>query len=166
MDEKISYLYFEVTNIWKSFCEEHNQLLDITCEEYSLLLKNKIDELEVKIIEKNKIIQKIKSLESLRQKIIDEINNLNTEVNKPKIKSVKDLYNFISGLEIEVENKHFFRFNSFLVDIIEKIQEQNKRNQLFINKAIGSLKQIRVEALGKKNFSTYSAKGSTVSSIT
>jgi flagellar biosynthesis/type III secretory pathway chaperone len=72
----------------------------------------------------------------------------------------------MQAYEVEKNQKHLFRFNALLIDIIEKIQTQNKRNQLFINKALLSLKQIRIEATGKKNYSLYTSKGSAISTST
>ncbi len=163
MNEKLATLYFEVTTLWKQFCEEHNELFNLTCDEYSLLLKSDLELLEEKIAEKNECIKRIGTLELVRRDLITELNSLYPE---KKIDSVSGLIEVMSKYEIESNQKHLFRFNALLIDIIEKIQAQNKRNQLFINKALHSLQQIRIEATGKKNFSTYSAKGSAVNTST
>lgn len=163
MKEKLETLYFEVTSLWKQLCEEHNELFNLTCDEYSLLLKSELESLEEKIIEKNECIQRIGTLELVRRELIKDLSALYP--NK-KIDSVSSLIEVLSAYEVESNQKHLFRFNALLIDIIEKIQAQNKRNQLFINKALHSLQQIRLEASGKKNFSTYSAKGSAVNTRT
>lgn len=163
MNEKLAILYFEVTDLWKRLCEEHNELFNITCEEYSLLLKSELSLLEEKLVEKNKIILQISALETVRRELIKELNSLFPE---KEIDSVSMLLEIMKTYEVESKQKHLFRFNALLIDIIEKIQVQNKRNQLFINKALVSLKQIRIEATGKKNYSTYSANGSALSSST
>ena len=163
MNEKLAILYFEVTDLWKRLCEEHNDLFNITCDEYSLLLKSELSLLEEKLVEKNLIISRISTLESVRRELIKELNLLMPEM---EIDSVSKLIAIMRNYEVENQQKHLFRFNALLIDIIEKIQAQNKRNQLFINKALLSLKQIRIEATGKKNFSTYSSKGSALSSST
>jgi flagellar biosynthesis/type III secretory pathway chaperone len=163
MNEKLAILYFEVTDLWKSLCEEHNELFNITCDEYSLLLGSELSLLEDKLIEKNDIILRISALETVRRELIKELNSLFPEKN---IDSVSQLLEVMKTYEVENKQKHLFRFNALLIDIIEKIQSQNKRNQLFINKALLSLKQIRIEATGKKNFSTYSSRGSALSSST
>lgn len=160
MNEKLEILYFQVTELWKQFCEEHHRLFDLTCDEYSLLLKSDLDALEEKISEKNSCIERISTLEMIRRDLIEEIHSAFPEKN---IRNVAELISLMSEYEIETNQKHLFRFNALLIDIIEKIQAQNKRNQLFINKALHSLQQIRLEASGKKEFSTYSANGSTVS---
>jgi flagellar biosynthesis/type III secretory pathway chaperone len=161
--EKLAVYYFQVTDLWKRLCEEHSLLFDVTCDEYSLLLSSELDSLEDKIKEKEEIVRTISKLELTRKELI---NDLVTEFPETKIESVSALLEFMRNYEIEKNEKHLFRFNALLIDIIEKIQAQNKRNQLFINKALYSLKQIRMEALGQKNYSTYSAKGSAISSST
>jgi flagellar biosynthesis/type III secretory pathway chaperone len=163
MNEKLAILYFEVTDLWKRLCEEHNDLFNITCDEYSLLLSSELSLLEEKLVEKNNIILRISALETVRRELIKELNSILPE---QKIDSVSQLLEVMKTYEVESKQKHLFRFNALLIDIIEKIQAQNKRNQLFINKALLSLKQIRIEATGKKNYSTYSSKGSALSSST
>ena len=163
MNDKLAILYFEVTDLWKRLCEEHNVLFSVTCDEYSLLLNSQLDLLEEKLVEKNEVILRISALETIRREIIVELNGLVPEKN---IDSVSKLIEVMRSYEVEKNQKHLFRFNALLIDIIEKIQAQNKRNQLFINKALLSLKQIRIEATGKKNYSTYTSKGSAISSST
>ena len=163
MNDRLAILYFEVTDLWKRLCEEHNELFNVTCDEYSLLLRSELDLLEENLEEKNQIILRIGALETIRRELIADLNTLLPEKN---IDSVSALLEVMKAYEVEKNQKHLFRFNALLIDIIEKIQAQNKRNQLFINKALLSLKQIRIEATGKKNFSTYSAKGSAISSST
>lgn len=162
-EQKLALLYFEITDLWKRFCEEHSELFNLTCDEYSLLLNSDLELLNDKILEKEIVIKNISRLEIMRREIISEINNLYPEKN---IDSVSKLLTFMTNYEIEKKEKHLFRFNALLIDMIEKIQAQNKRNQLFINKALISLKEIRMEALGQKNYSVYTAKGSAVSKST
>jgi flagellar biosynthesis/type III secretory pathway chaperone len=163
MKDKLAPLYFEITNLWKQFCEEHNELFSITCDEYSLLLASELDLLDEKIAEKNECIQRIGTLEFVRRDLINDLAKIYPD---QKIDSVSKLLEIMSKYEVESNQKHLFRFNALLIDIIEKIQAQNKRNQLFINKALHSLQQIRLEASGKKQFSSYSKNGSAVSSST
>jgi flagellar biosynthesis/type III secretory pathway chaperone len=162
-NERMALFYFEITDLWKRLCEEHNELFNLTCDEYSLLLKSELDELEEKIIEKNITIKKIHNLELIRRQIM---NDLSQFLPNEKIDSVSDLLRIMNQYPVEKKEKHLFRFNALLIDIIEKVQAQNKRNQLFINKALQSLQQIRHDVLGKKSFSTYSSRGSAVSTST
>jgi flagellar biosynthesis/type III secretory pathway chaperone len=163
MNDKLAILYFEVTDLWKRFCEEHNMLFNVTCDEYTLLLSSQLDLLEEKLIEKNEIILRIGILENIRRDLIIELNSI---MIGSEIDSVSKLIEIMRTYEVEKNQKHLFRFNALLIDVIEKIQAQNKRNQLFINKALISLKQIRIEATGKKNYSSYTSSGSATSSST
>ncbi len=149
-------LYWKVTDLWKRFCEEHTALLDKTSEEYTYLLSSDLDKLENCIEEKNQTLNAIHHLEEIRQELIKELNQI---LGEEKVKSVSDLIKTMNEFEIEKKQKHLFRFNALLIDLIEKIQSQNKKNQLFINKALHSLKSIREEALGTKSYSSYNSKG-------
>ena len=51
--------------------------------------------------------------------------------------------------------------NALLIDIVQKIQEQNKKNQMFLNRAMLSLREIKQGFTGKKTYSTYGADGMT-----
>ena len=157
----LAILYFQTTDIWKRMCEEHMDLFNVTCDEYTLLLNSEIDQLESKVKEKEQTILRIKALEEIRQEIIVELSKT---LNK-KIESVSQLLEVMTAYEVEKKEKHLFRFNALLIDMIEKIQAQNKKNQLFINKALRSLKEIRMEAMGEKNYQTYTAKGGTSNSL-
>lgn len=150
-------LYFQITDLWRRLCEEHSTLFDLTCDEYSLLLKSDLDLIEAKTAEKEEVITRINLLERMRAEIIE---NLDKHAGK-KFESISELINYMSDLSFEKEQKHLMRFNALLLDIIEKIQAQNKKNQMFINKAILSLRELRQDALGNKNYSTYNSKGST-----
>lgn len=159
--EVLAILYFQTTDVWKRMCEEHMELFNITCDEYTLLLNSEIDQLEAKIKEKEETISRIKALEDIRQDIISEL----AKIKNTEISSVSTLLEVMTAYEVEKKEKHLFRFNALLIDMIEKIQNQNKKNQLFINKALRSLKEIRMEAMGEKNYQTYTAKGGTSNSI-
>ncbi len=155
---KFELQYFQVTEIWKRFCELHNELLDITFDEYSMLLESNIESLTEKVKLKEIKIQEIASVEKLRAQLIIEISD-NIEVENG-VNSVSDLLRIMCQTKHEEESHYLTRFNNLLIDIIEKIQEQNKRNQMFINKALISLKDIRLEAMGNKSYQTYNSTGS------
>lgn len=157
----LAILYFQTTDIWKRMCEEHMDLFNITCDEYTLLLNSEIEQLEVKVKEKEQVIQRIKDIEDIRQDLIKELS----KIRGADIDSVSKLLEIMTAYEVEKKEKHLFRFNALLIDMIEKIQAQNKKNQLFINKALRSLKEIRMEAMGEKSYQTYTAKGGTSNSL-
>jgi flagellar biosynthesis/type III secretory pathway chaperone len=161
--DRMAIFYFEVTDLWKRLCEEHMELFNLTCDEYSLLLSSQLEELEEKLVEKNKVIKNINHLEKVRRDLISDLNDFLPSQN---IDSVSGLLEVMNQYSVELKEKHLFRFNALLIDLIEKIQAQNKRNQLFINKALHSLKEIRQDVLGKKSYSTYTSRGSAVSTST
>ena len=159
MDQVYSIHYFRVTDLWKKLCEAHQQLLELTFDEYSLLLGSQIEELELKIEEKNDLISYISKLDSRRHEAIALINKDLKKSGSRLIENVTDLIITMKDFELAKDQHHLRRFNALLIDIIEKIQSQNKKNQLFINKALMSLREIREDAIGTKNYSTYNAKG-------
>ncbi len=159
MDQVYSIHYFRVTDLWKKLCEAHQQLLELTFDEYSLLLGSQIEELEEKIEDKNELIAFIAKLDNERKEAITLLNKDLKSNGAKQIQNVADLIITMKDYESKKDQHHLRRFNALLIDIIEKIQAQNKKNQLFINKALMSLREIREDAVGKKNYSTYNAKG-------
>lgn len=157
-----SILYFQITDVWKRHCELHSELFDLTCDEYSLLLKSDLDNLEKKIEEKNYILSVIRDNEIIRDEVVAKIK---TSSNEKEVTNIKDVISFFSDFEPEMKDKHLYRFNELLIDIIGKIQDQNKKNQIFINKAINSLRAIREDATGKQTVNTYNAQGKTQSRL-
>ncbi|OIQ18253.1 MAG: hypothetical protein BM556_08300 [Bacteriovorax sp. MedPE-SWde] len=154
--QRLKVYYFQITDIWKRHCELHSELFDLTCDEYALLLESDLDNLEEKITQKNNLIATIKLNDEERSRLLTDLAKAYPE---SKIEKVTDLITFFGEFPAEKESKHLFRFNALLLDIISKIQTQNKKNQLFINKAINSLRNIREEATGTTTVSTYNAKG-------
>lgn len=152
-------LYLQIVEIWQKFCELHGHLYQLTCDEYSLFLASKIDEVEKVLEKKVATIQEIKNIELGRK---DLIENLNRCVGPDKvISSVGDLVIMFQRYEDQKGQHYLQRYNDLLIDIIEKIQEQNKRNQLFVNKSLLSLKEIREGLMGVKSFNIYNSQGVT-----
>lgn len=146
--------YFRITDLWKRLCELHNDLFDLTAEEYSHLLSSDFDEIERVTNEKNELIQEIANIDKIRQDLIQDLRSQGAVVD-----DASQLVNYFQDCPPEKTGKHLWRFNQLLVDIIQKIQDQNKKNQLFINKAIISLRDIRHGALGEEKHYVYNAKG-------
>ena len=161
--ETLEMIYFRVTDLWQRLCEKHTTLLNLTFDEYALLLESDLEKLDTKTEEKEKTNNEVIALEKVRAQIIDELNQFLMSKNLDPIESVSDLIMVMDIYEKKNDQRHLFRFNSLLIDLIEKIQEQNKKNQLFINKALLSLKQIREEVMGDKNYSTYNNRGASTS---
>ncbi len=157
-DNNIIIFYFQVTDIWKRFCEAHQELFELTCDEYHCLIKNNIEELNIIIEKKQTHMEYINSINNLRENIITDINLTYKDAN---IDNVKDLLSFMLATDIERDEKHLQRFNNFLISTIEKIQSQNMTNQQFLQKAMTSIEDVRESLLGKNKFQTYNAKGKT-----
>jgi len=155
--ERLELYYFQIIDLWKRFCEYHSKLYDLTTEEYSHLLSSDITSLEEVIKEKEDLINQIGSLEGIRQDLIDQINSKYTTNNK--INSIADLLIFMQVLEEKQEEKFLEKYNLLLIDIISNIQEQNKTNQLFLNKAIHSLQELREDMTGTTSYKTYDSQG-------
>ena len=156
--------YWRSTEIWKRFCDIHSELLDITLEEYNALLEHDLDKIEKKTSEKKNLIEKINTLNKERITLIDDINKTLSD-KKDIIKNVSDLLNKMTSLTVGKEKKSLLQFNSILIDLIGKIQNQNKKNHLFINKAVSSIEAIQSNFYNNSPFKNYDSKGIPVNSI-
>src|SRR3989338_10330430 len=141
MNEILRFKIEETFILWQEFCQLHNNLYKFTCDEYIHLLSSDIDKLESTLAEKDQIILDIKLLEEKRLTLIQEINAI-LPTDK-KIEKVSQLIRLISETENNKGETRIEKLNKLLVDIIEKIQSQNKKNQLFLNKAILSLQDLK-----------------------
>ena len=145
-------------DIWREFCEKHTALYDFTCEEYIHLLASDIDKLNETLVEKKELLNFINSLDEIRSQTTDEIMSLLGQNEAPKKLNVL-LATLKENNEVAVADQ-IEKLNLILLDIIEKIQAQNKKNQIFLNKAIHSLKELKDSFGGKTSkYKTYSAKG-------
>ena len=156
MGKTLEAFYFRATDLWKKLCEQHTLLLDYTFDEYALLLGSEIEKLEEKLKNKKAVVDRIKSLDLLREELVREINN---DILDAGVFNASTFLSLMKKHESKTKTEHLSKYNALLGDMIKKIKTQNKRNQLFINKALLSLKEIREGAMGKKTFSTYNAKG-------
>lgn len=160
--DKLSTLYFQFTDIWKRFCELHNNLFFLSLDEYSLLLSSDIDALTVKQEEKTAVIQQISELEKIRSACFKEIQT----ISNVELHNFRDVVDFFKlKVEEEKTHHHLERFNNLLIDLIEKLKSQNKKTQIFINKAVHSLQTIREEAMGVKSAPIYNNKGMATKSM-
>jgi len=157
-DTKLLY-YHQVIGVWESFCQLHTRLFDLACEEYLTLLESDIDKLEGMLPIKEEIIAKIGELDKERTELIDTLNQAKLFTNP--ITRAGELLNAFAELDSEASVPALRNLNGLLIDIIEKIQDQNRKNQLFLNKAMLSLKDVKRGFSGKKTYTTYGADGLT-----
>lgn len=158
MEEK-KLCYHQVLTVWEGFCSLHSQLFDIACDEYLALLASDIEKLEELLPVKEEIIAKIGELDFERNELVEKINN--SELTLSPLVKASELITFFQDIESESGINALKNLNSLLIDIIEKIQEQNKKNQVFLNKAMISLRDLKRGFKGQKVYSTYGADGRT-----
>lgn len=158
LDEKKLY-YQHVVSVWEGFCHLHKNLYDLTCDEYLTLLESDIDKLETMLPIKEEIISKIAELEKDRAELIEKLNE--TALFSTRITRAGELLTAFSEIDQQAAIPALKNFNSLLIDIIQKIQEQNKKNQQFLNKAMLSLREVKQGFTGKKQYTTYGADGQT-----
>lgn len=154
--------YFRVTDLWRRLCEAHNQVYKITCKEYDALLSNDIELLNSIVEEKEVYVGHINALEGLRQDIIEDINS--RIPSDHRLTTASTLIGFFEAYEKNFSESYLESFNELLLDILQKIKFQNKKNQIFINKAMISLEKLKKEALGLKDVTTYKNDGKTQTS--
>jgi len=162
MDNRLAEkkLYYQRTLIiWESFCQLHKELFELTCDEYMTLLESDIEKLEKMIPLKEEIISKIAELERERSSLIDTLNS--TTLFSTRIERAGDLLTVFSEVEGNTDIPALRNLHSLLIDIVQKIQEQNRKNQMFLNKAMLSLRDIKQGFTEKKQFTTYGADGQT-----
>lgn len=163
MDSKASArkLYYQsAIHVWESFCQLHKDLFDLSCDEYLTLLASDIDKLETMLPVKEEIIAKIGELEKDRAELIEKINA--SEYFDVDVKRAGDLLTAFADLESQTGISALRNLNSLLIDMIQKIQEQNKKNQMFLNRAMRSINELKAGfSGGKKVYTTYGADGMT-----
>ena len=157
-DEKKLY-YHSVVSVWEGFCHLHKELYDLTCDEYLTLLSSDVDKLEHMLPLKEEIISKISVLENERKDLIESINA--SKIFTKNILKSSDLLIVFSEIDQGSAMPALKNLNALLIDIVQKIQEQNKKNQMFLNRAMLSLREIKQGFTGKKTYSTYGADGMT-----
>lgn len=158
MDEKKLY-YQQALTVWEGFCHLHTELYDLTCDEYLTLLSSDVDKLETMLPLKEEIIGRISALEAERSHLIERLNRSNL-FSEDIVKS-GDLLHAFSEIDQLTGLPALRNLNSLLIDIIHRIQDQNKKNQMFLNKAMLSLREVKQGFTGKKTFTTYGADGMT-----
>jgi flagellar biosynthesis/type III secretory pathway chaperone len=148
--------YNQVIQIWQLLCELHSHLYQITCNEYTFLLNSNMEKIEESLNEKEATIEKIKKVELARSNLIAKINETLSEENK--LKSAGQLSLYFANFPKEVRDHFFSNYNSLLIEIIEKIQEQNKKNQVLLGRGLSYFKQMKELVNGAK-LTIYNSQG-------
>jgi flagellar biosynthesis/type III secretory pathway chaperone len=159
-DELLKLRFDQFCNIWQSLCQLHTDLFDLSCDEYVHLLASNIEGLDETVVQKNELLEKIDALDLERSLLLEKLNKeelLDSPVDKASV-LIKE---FFTKKEI-IKADQLEKLNLLLIDIIENIQKQNKKNQLFLNKAMMSLNDLKDSFTGQKTITTYGPQGKTI----
>ena len=159
MDERLRLYHQSAVELWEQFCKLHQELYENTCDEYQALLSGEIEGLEELIARKENVMQRINAVEAHRSELIAALNR--DGLTSQPISNVSGLLQLLRPVEETLPIPALKNLNALLIDVITRIQEQNKRNQIFLNRAMLSLKDIREGFSGKKQYTTYGANGMT-----
>lgn len=152
-----------IADLWQEQCSLHTRLFELTCDEYTHLLASDMDELDESIEQKSIVIKDIEKLDKQRQALVKELNAQWEDAN---IFKVNTLVEFLKANGQNNNAERIEKLNLVLIDIVEKVQAQNKKNQVFLNKALISLRELKESfSGGKKQFKTYGSNGVTRSTL-
>ncbi len=155
-----------IKNHWKALCENHIILYNQTKKEYSLLIESNITKLEEILQIKSKIIININNINNQRNKaILSFINELKEENSSIEINNFQDLVDNVKSKSDTNYINELIELNNMLIKVIKKIQIQNKKNQLLLNKSIIFINSLKDEFLGKNSSFIYKKKGSDINLI-
>ena len=159
-DDTLRLYHQQAVEVWENFCRLHRDLYELTCEEYAALLSGEVEQLEAVIPKKESLMADIASWDDIRVSLITALNDSGA-ADSP-VTTVTQLLRVLQGPEASMAIPALTNLNALLIDIITQTQEQNKRNQMFLNKAMLSLRDIREGFTGKKKtYTTYGADGLT-----
>ena len=145
--------------IWQDFCVLHEELYQVTCCEYQLLLEGPAKSLTSHLERKIAIINSIKEVESARMNLIDDLNCQEEGIGMG-IKTIRDLLTYLEQVAASNGNRQRLEsYNEQLLNIIEKLRQQNSKNRNFLNKAMYNLRNIREEILGSDPLFVYDSRG-------
>jgi flagellar biosynthesis/type III secretory pathway chaperone len=159
-DMRLRFHHQAAIEIWEQFCRSHHDLYELTCDEYQALLSGEIEALEDIIAKKEAVVAVVNHWEAQRAALIATLNS-ERDPSDELITNVTGLLKVLGPAENNLPIPALHNLNSLLIDVITRIQEQNKRNQVFLNRAMSSLREIREGFSGKKQYTTYGADGMT-----
>ncbi len=158
-DEALRLYHLQAVEVWENFCRLHRDLYERTCDEYHALLSGEVEAVEELVSRKELVIADISEWERRRAALIAEMNRASVTV--APITNIKGLLTALAPAEAALPAPALNNLNGLLIDIISRTQEQNRKNQQFLNRALLSLKEIREGFSGKKQYTSYGADGMT-----
>lgn len=123
-------IYNELVEVLTNEYQLYLEMMELADKKKVALIKNKIDELIDFVKREEEIVDKVKELEEKRNEIILNICEMKKE--KAEDISFQELIKLIS----EPEQKVLLDIREKLLDIIDRLQEQNEQNKVLITEAI------------------------------
>ncbi|MDH4467734.1 MAG: flagellar export chaperone FlgN [Bacteriovoracaceae bacterium] len=150
--------YHELTLIWRELCILHTQLFEVTNQEYEFLLSGVTEQLESNLALKRNIIDQIQEYDLKRQESVKNVfkNFASEEENFLHYTKLNKL--FSENLNLSADHQ-LEKYNFFLIDIIEKIQIQNRKNRQFLNRSLIMLEDLKKDFQNTGKVLSYNKKG-------
>ncbi len=158
MKQEVQLLYLEFTDLWKSLCDVHNQLYQFTCEEYLALLNSNIDRVHTLLENKELVMKSIDELEGERLALVHRVAD-HAQLSLTHFAKFKEVYAFFKEQINLTDYNPLLKYHTLMIDLIEKTQEQNKKNRIFLNKALHSIQELRNDLNGNTKVNNYSRTG-------
>jgi flagellar biosynthesis/type III secretory pathway chaperone len=156
-DQVLRLYHSQAVEVWENFCRLHRELFELTCDEYQALLSGELENLEALVTRKEAVMTKINAWDATRTSLIQDIDR--AQIAPHPISNIKDLLDLLREPENQMPLPALTNLNALLIDIITQTHEQNKRNQMFLNRALLSLRDLRAGFSGKRQYTTYGADG-------
>ena len=155
-DQALRLYHSQAVEVWENFCRLHRDLFELTCDEYQALLSGEVEALEALVTRKEAVMAEINAWDSTRTSLIQDIDR--AQIAAYPIRNIKDLLDLLREPESQMVTA-LTNLNALLIDIITQTHDQNKRNQVFLNRALLSLRDLREGFSGKRQYTTYGADG-------
>jgi flagellar biosynthesis/type III secretory pathway chaperone len=150
--------YHELTLLWRELCIHHTQLFETTNQEYQLLLAGETDQLESNLGSKKALIEKIQNYDLKRQTSVEDVFKYYSTNNNTSFHYSRLIELFNEKLNLN-ENNELDKYNIFLVEIIDKIQIQNRKNRQFLNRALIMMEDLKKDFKNTGKVLSYNKKG-------
>lgn len=158
MNHELSFYYQQFSDLWKALCSAQNELYQITCEEYLALLNSDIERVNRLISLKEDVIEHIEVIEQERKDLVQKIAT-NQGLDLDSISKFKNVYRILSdALQLD-ENNALIKYHKLIIELIDKTQLQNKKNRVFLNKALSSIQGLKKDLNGGTRIENYSRTG-------
>jgi flagellar biosynthesis/type III secretory pathway chaperone len=151
--------YLKISNVLRQFCILHSNLLDATITEYDFLLESEIDGVDEISQLKEEIVQMIHLTDEQRKTVLYEAFESGL-FDKP-VEGLGDLEILLIPYEKDNDITFFSEFSELLIKIIDNLKNQNKKNQIYLHKALESLQDLRSNMTGRTSSKIYNPKGVT-----